>query len=59
MNRWLWICPILAVLISVIALLSWGWSWMTVVVIALASGCPAIMFWGAWQATDKPGGKWK
>lgn len=50
MNRWLWICPILAVLLSVIALFYWGWSWTTAVVIGLALVCPALMAWGAMQA---------
>lgn len=53
MNRWLWICPILAVLLSVIALASWGWSWLTALVIAFAMICPAIMAWGAVQNRNK------
>lgn len=59
MNRWLWICPILAVLISVLALASWGFSWMTALVVGLAIVCPALMLWGSLQAGKKTEGKRK
>lgn len=49
MNRWLWICPILVVLLIVSVLLYWGWSWVSAVLIALALVCPAIMIWWAIQ----------
>lgn len=49
MNRWLWICPMLAVLLSVTIFLYWGWSLTTVVLIALAIVCPSIMIWGVIQ----------
>lgn len=59
MNRWLWICPILAVLITVFALASWGLSWMTAVVVGFAIVCPALMWWGALQVRKKTEDKLK
>lgn len=59
MNRWLWICPILAVLLSVTVLLYWGWTWTTAIVIALAMVCPAIMIWGAFQTRKPPSDDFK
>lgn len=49
MNRWLWICPILSVMLSVTVLLYWGWSWPAGVIILLIMICPAIMIRGALQ----------
>ncbi|WP_295754587.1 hypothetical protein [Undibacterium sp.] len=46
MNRWLWLCPILVVLLIVTVLLYWGVSWVSTVLIALALVCPAIVIWG-------------
>lgn len=54
MNRWFWIYPILAVLLSLIALLYWGASWTTVGLIALFVVCPAVMIWGAAQIHKTP-----
>lgn len=59
MNRWLWICPILVVFISVLALASWGLSWMTALVVGLAIVCPALMLWGSLQVRKKTEGKRK
>jgi hypothetical protein len=50
MHRWLWLYPILAVLLSISVFFSWGWSWTSVSLIALVVGCVAIMIWCAFQA---------
>jgi hypothetical protein len=49
MKRWLWICPILSVLLSVTVLLYFGWSWKTGITIILVMTCPAMMINGALQ----------
>ncbi len=49
MNRWLWILPILVVLLSVTAFFYWGLSWTTAGLVALLMICPALMIWGAVQ----------
>ncbi len=54
MSRWLWICPILLVLLSVAIFLYWGWSWTTVGLVALVMVCPATMIWGAAQIHKTP-----
>lgn len=59
MNRWLWICPILVVLLSVTIFLYWGWSWTSAVLIALAIVCPAIIIWGAIQIRKMRAGNLK
>lgn len=45
MNRWLWICPILAVLLSITVLFYWGWSWTSGGLIALVVACLATIIW--------------
>lgn len=49
MNRWLWICIGLALLLSFVVWFAWGWSWASVLVIVFVMVCPAIMIWGALQ----------
>lgn len=45
MHRWLWLCPILAVLLGVAVFFYWGWSWTSVGLIALLVACVAAMIW--------------
>ena len=56
MHRWLWLYPILAVLLSISIFFYWGWSWTSVGLIALVVACLATMIWWAFQertsATD-------
>lgn len=54
MNRWLWIFPILAVLLSVTIFFYWGWSWTAVGLIALVMAGTARMIWGAFQGRNPP-----
>ena len=57
MHRWLWLCPILAVLLSISIFSYFGWSWTSVGLIALVVAGTAIMIWWAFQgrtpATDE------
>lgn len=55
MNRWLWICPILVVLLSVTVFFYWGWSWTTIGLIAFVMVCPAVLIWGASQVRKAHG----
>ena len=56
MHRWLWLYPILAVLLSISIFFYWEWSWTSVGLIALVVACLAILIWWAFQectpATD-------
>lgn len=54
MSRWLWICPILAVLLSVVVLYYFGLTWKTAAVVVLVMVCPAIMIWGAFEIRKPP-----
>jgi hypothetical protein len=59
MHRWLWICPILAVLLSVSVLFYWGWSWTGAGVIALVVACVAAMIWMTFHFNKPPVGSVK
>ena len=45
MKRWLWIVPILAVLLSFIVFFYWGWSWTSVGLVVLIMGSLATIIW--------------
>jgi ABC-type bacteriocin/lantibiotic exporter with double-glycine peptidase domain len=57
MNRWLWTCPILAILVSAAVLFYYGLTLTTAVVAALIMVCPAVMIWGALQMRETPAEK--
>jgi F0F1-type ATP synthase membrane subunit b/b' len=46
-NRWMWLCPILAVVIAAAVLRSFGFSWWSAVLAALLLVCPVLIVWGA------------
>lgn len=54
MNRWLWIYPILAVLLSFAVFYYWGWSWTSAGVIALIMASLATMIWEAFHIRKPP-----
>ena len=57
MNRWLWLCPLLAILLAAGVLVLWGFTWLTALIVALLLVCPALMIWGVWQTRRPPGRK--
>lgn len=46
-NRWLWLCPALAVIIAAAILWSFGFAWWSSLLAALLLVCPALILWGA------------
>ena len=53
MQRWLWLSPILAVLLSVSVFFYWGWSYVSAGLIALIATGLAIMIWWTYQRRTK------
>lgn len=53
MNRWLWLCPALAVLLAAGILMAWGFSWWTAGLAALLLVCPAVLIWGVIETRRK------
>ena len=54
MNRWLWLSPILAVLLGVSVFYIWGWSWTAAGLIALVVAGTSIMIWITVQDSNPP-----
>jgi hypothetical protein len=48
-NRWMWLCPILAVVIAAAVLWSFGIAWWSALLAAVLLVCPALIVWGAIQ----------
>tara|TARA_B100001105_G_scaffold54671_1_gene41510 strand:+ start:1254 stop:1490 length:237 start_codon:yes stop_codon:yes gene_type:complete len=48
-NRWMWLCPILAVVLAAAVLWSFGFSWWSALPAALLLVCPVLIIWGAIQ----------
>lgn len=48
--RWVWLCPLLSLLLAAAVLLTFGVSFWTALLAALFLVCPALIVWGAWQA---------
>ncbi len=48
-NRWMWLCPILAVVIAAAVLWSFGIAWWSALLAAVLLVCPALIVWGAVQ----------
>src|SRR5574341_1765678 len=46
MNRWIWICPPLAIIIVAWALVAWGFTVATALLISLILVCPVLVIWG-------------
>lgn len=46
-DRWLWLCPLLAMAIAAAVLLMFGLSWGSAVLAALLLVCPALIVWAA------------
>ena len=48
-NRWMWLCPILAVVIAAAILWSFGFAWWSALLAALLLVCTVLILWGAIQ----------
>ena len=48
-NRWLWLCPLLAVALAAFVLWSFGYAWWSSLLAALLLVCPVLIVWGAVQ----------
>jgi hypothetical protein len=46
-NRWLWLCPALAVLLAAAVLMLFGLTVSSALLAALFLVCPALIVWGA------------
>lgn len=57
-NRWMWLCPVLAVVVAAAVLWSFGFSWWSALLTAAILVCPALVVWGAIQvALDERGSR--
>jgi hypothetical protein len=45
-DRWLWLCPLLAILVAAFVLLVFGVSFWAGLFAALLMVCPALIVWG-------------
>ena len=52
-RKWLWICPLLSVLLAGAVLLAFGVSFWTALLAALFLVCPILIAWGIWQTTRR------
>jgi predicted benzoate:H+ symporter BenE len=48
-NRWMWLCPLLAVVLAAGILWTYGLDWWTAMLAATLLVCPALILWGAIQ----------
>lgn len=55
MDRWLWLCPLLAILVGAFVLLVFGVSFWAGLLAALLMVCPALIVWGAIRFRHHPG----
>jgi protein-S-isoprenylcysteine O-methyltransferase Ste14 len=46
MQRWLWLCPLLGLVMAAVVLYLWGLSWWTAILAALMLVCPITILWG-------------
>lgn len=45
-NRWLWLCPLLSIVLATAVLVLFGVTFWTALVVALLLVCPALILWG-------------
>jgi len=46
-NRWLWLCPFLAIVLAAAVLMLFGFTLWGALLAALLLVCPALILWGA------------
>jgi hypothetical protein len=45
-SNWLWLCPLLGIIVATWVLIAYGLSFGTSLLAALLLACPALMIWG-------------
>lgn len=48
-NRWLWLCPALAIVVAAGILWAYGFAWWSALLAALLLVCPVLILWGVLQ----------
>ncbi|MCW5660021.1 MAG: hypothetical protein KIT60_20155 [Burkholderiaceae bacterium] len=46
-DRWLWLCPLVGIVLAVAALMLFGFTFWGALLAALLLVCPAMLLWGA------------
>jgi hypothetical protein len=54
LDRWLWLCPFLAIVVAAFVLLAFGVSFWTGLLAAFLMVCPALIIWGAIRLRRHP-----
>ena len=52
--RWVWLCPLLGIVIAAAILWLFGLSLWSAILASLFLVCPAILAWGMWQGRHDP-----
>lgn len=47
LDRWLWLCPALSILLAALLLVWFGFTWWSALLVAILLVCPATLLWGA------------
>lgn len=47
LDRWLWLCPALSILLAALLLAWFGLTWWSALLVAILLVCPATLLWGA------------
>lgn len=50
-DRWLWLCPVLSIVLAAVVLMIFGFTFWGALLAALLLVCPALLVWGAIVAT--------
>lgn len=46
-DRWLWLCPVLGIVLAAVVLMLFGFTFWGALLAALLLVCPAMILWGA------------
>lgn len=55
LDKWLWLCPVMAVALAAAVLWWWGLSWTGALLAALVLVCPVLLAWGMWRSRRSRG----
>lgn len=45
-DRWLWLCPVISILLAALVLYLFGFTWWSAILVAVLLVCPATVIWG-------------
>lgn len=54
LNHWLWLCPLLSLVLAAVLMALFGLTWVSAILVALILVCPAVMVWGAYVLRREP-----